>query len=52
MGNKSKQTGATKLLLVLTVALIIGLLGLANKMQQAHIKSIKGVIEQQFQGRK
>ena len=52
MRNKDKQVGTIILTLVLTVALVLGLIGLAKKLQDAHIKSIQGAIEQQFQGRK
>lgn len=48
MSNKTKQTKVVSLVLVLTVALVLGLVGLAKKLQNAHIKSIQGTIEQQF----
>ena len=48
MSNKTKQVGTITLTLVLTVALVLGLIGLAKKLQDAHIKSIQGTIEQQF----
>lgn len=48
MRNKDKQVGTIALALVLTVALVLGLIGLAKKLQDAHIKSIQGTIEQQF----
>ena len=51
MSNKTKQVGTVTLALVLTVALVLGLIGLAKKLQDAHIKSIQGTIEQQFQGK-
>lgn len=48
MRNKDKQVGTIALTLVLTVALVLGLIGLAKKLQDTHIKSIQGTIEQQF----
>jgi hypothetical protein len=51
MSNKNKQTGSLTLVVVLTIAFTIALVGLAKKLQDAHVKSIKGIIEQQFQER-
>ena len=49
MSNKNKQTGSLALIVVLTIALTIALVGLAKKLQDAQVKSIQGTIEQQFQ---
>ena len=49
MSNKNKQTGSMTLVVVLIIALTIALVGLAKKLQDAHVKSIQGIIEQQFQ---
>lgn len=48
MSNKTKQTGTLTLLVVLAIATTLALVGLAKKMQDAHVKSIQQTIEQQF----
>ena len=49
MSNKTKQNaGYLTLILVLTVALITGLLVVGKKLQDAQVKSIEQTIQQQF----
>ena len=49
MRNKNEQTGNITLVVVLTLALIIGLAGLGKKLADAKVRDIQKTIEQQFQ---
>lgn len=50
MSNNSKQNGLTFLIVVLTIALLVGIVTVGKKLQDAHVKSIEKTIAEQFKG--